>query len=195
MKTRTLVAAGLAVALAGCVALQFSEVSPRFSELHPKSVAILPYTNTMGLENANEATNNAMAKSILTAKLFERIVDPGQVRGAMGSNEELLNAITNFRTKWVATGMSDKNQAALICKTLNADSIVFGEITQWGEQSSGLQKFYRAGMTLRWVDQSGEILWKAAHTIEEKGGLFGSVQSTMNRVVNMFVAAWPKQTK
>ena len=194
MKTRNLVAAGLALALVGCVALQFSEVSPRFSEFHPKSVAILPYTNTMGLENANEATNNYMATSLQKSKLFERIVDPGQVRGAMGSNDELLNAITNFRTKWVATGMSDKNLAGFICKTLNADSIVFGEITQWGEQSSGLQKFYRAGMTLRWVDQSGEILWKAAHTIEEKGGMFGGgVQGTMNSVLNMFIMAWPKQ--
>lgn len=192
-KTRILGAAGLAVALAGCVALQFSEQSLRFAEFSPKSVAMLPYTNTMGLENANEATNNEFAKRLLNSKLFERIVDPGQVRAAMGSNDELLNAITNFRTKWVATGMSDKPLAASICQTLNADSIVFGEITQWGEQSAGLSKFFRAGMTLRWVDKSGEILWKAAHTIEEKGGMFGSVQNTMGRCVGMFVMAWPKK--
>lgn len=193
MKTRTLAAGALVLIMAGCATLQFSEVSMKFNDLNPRSVAILPFTNLMGLENANEHTNNYMATSVMKANLFDRIVEPGQVRAAMGSNDELLNAITNFRTKWVATGMSDKNLAAFICKTLNANSIVFGEITQWGEQSMGFSKFFRAGLTLRWVDQSGEMLWKAAHTIEQKGGLLGSVQGTMNQVVNMFVAAWPKK--
>ena len=198
MKTRHVAAAGLALALVGCVAIQYSEVSPRFSEFHPKSIAILPYTNSMGMENANESTNNSMAKQVLESKMFERIVDPGQVRGAMGSNDELLNAITNFRTKWIATGMSDKNAVGYICKTLNADSIVFGEITQWGYSMIGGKRVFRAGMTLRWVDTSGEILWKGAHTMEKGASIFNvlgnsGVGQCMDDVIHQFILVWPKQ--
>ena len=196
---RPILAAVAVVALSGCAMLQYSEVSPRFGELNPRTIAILPFVNSLGMENANEATNNQMASSLLNAKLFDRVVDPGQVKAQMASNDELLDAITKFRSKWVATGMSDKNLAAAICKTLNADSVVFGEITQWGEASVGLNKMYRAGLALRWLDKSGEILWKAAHTTEEQGGLLSSavglsgIQNTMNSTVNRIVAAWPKK--
>lgn len=190
MKKRYAYAAA-AVILAGCAGLQFSEVSQRFSEFHPTSVAILPFTNTMGMENANEATNNSMLSAINKAKLFDHVVDPGQVKQAMGTSDELVTAVTNLHSKWAATGLPDKNLSAMICKTLNCDSIMFGEITQWGKQTSGLQTFCRAGVAIRWVDKSGEVLWKAAHSVENQG-MFASIEGSMSQVINAIVNAWPK---
>ena len=198
MRGKALAAGGLILALAGCAGLQFSEVSPRIGDMHPKSVAILPFTNSMGLENANDETNSQLLTSLQKSGRFERLVDPGQVKAQMASNDALLTSITNYRSKWVATGMSDKSLMTSICKSLNCDSVAFGEITQWGEQSSGLQKTYRAGLALRWVDQSGEILWKVAHNREDSAGILAGavglagVKNTMKSVVAQVVKAWPK---
>ena len=133
---------------------------------------------------------------------FDSVVDPGQVKAQMAQNDKLVQAIVDFRTKWVATGISDKNAVAYIVKTFNVESIIFGEVSQWGTQSFRLKKFTRAGLTMRWVDSgSGEMLWKASHTIQEEQSLmFLAVMGggdpalgTMKEVIGMIVAAWPKK--
>jgi PBP1b-binding outer membrane lipoprotein LpoB len=187
----------------GCTpSLQYSEISPRIDEFKPTSVAILPFTNSIGMEQPNEATNNRFANSIQSHGMFQRIVDPAQVQAFMASHDAATDVITKFRTKWVATGFSDKASTAWIGQALNTDTIIFGEISQWAKTNYGDQYVYRAGLNLRWVDcKTGVVLWKASHVLENHNGVLciigcSSVEGTMQNVVDAIVGAWPKpQTK
>jgi hypothetical protein len=187
------------VFLVGCTpALQYSEVSPRFSEFKPTSVAILPFTNSIGMEGPNDATNSRFAGAVQASGVFQRMVEPGQVKAFMGSHDAAIDVITKYRTKWVATGFSDKASSAWIGQALNTDTIIFGEISQWAKTSYGDQNVYRAGLNLRWVDcKSGEVLWKASEVLENHNGILciigcSSVEGTMQDVVDRIVSAWPK---
>jgi len=79
--------------LVGCTpSLQYSEISPRFDEFKPTSVAILPFTNSIGMEGPNEATNNRFAGALQANGVFQRMVDPAQVKAFMGSHDAALDA-------------------------------------------------------------------------------------------------------
>lgn len=200
MKMKAMGAIAVAAFLtAGCAAIDFSETSGNLDAFNPKSVAILPFTNSIGIEAANETCNSLLAQQIVKRGFFARVAEPGQVKAAMMSNDALLNAITAYRSKWVATGMSDGAQAAAICRALGVESIMFGEISNWGKQSAGLDKYYRVGINLRWVEATkGEILWKASHTVEQKVSFLGGMVSDGQKdvagtVVNMIMNVYPKK--
>lgn len=193
-------AAGAALALQGCAPqIDYSEVSGNFAAYSPKSVAILPFTNSMGMEAANEAVNSIWTNQLTKSKKFERIAEPGQVKQSMMSNEALINLITSFRMKWVATGMADGKAAAEICKILNVDSIIFGEITQWASAQVGSDKVARCGLAFRWVESSkGEVLWKGTHIGQFKGDMLFSaiagrdpLKKAAENVSMQIIAAWP----
>jgi hypothetical protein len=205
-------AAGAAILfLAGCATpkLDFEETSPRISEFNPRTVVVLPFTNTMGSEAINEKANSVMTSEIAQAHLFDRVVDPAQVRQVMASDAKWLDYIVQYRTKWTATGMSDAASAKAIANAFKVDSIVFGEVTQWGTQKSDGKVYTRAGCNFRWVDaNSGEVLWKASHvgeTSKDDYGLGGALvnaafgtkddgpEKTFRAVLQYMFKAWPKE--
>jgi hypothetical protein len=201
MTKKLLLVAACALWLGGCSPkIQFSEVSPRIAEFHPKTVVLLPFTNTIGMESANDATNNKMVAAISSAGLFERIVEPSQVKVMMASNMNMIDVITRFRTTWVATGTCDPKIAAWIGKAFNADSIAFGEVTAWSEQNDMRYFYYNAGMAFRWVDApSGVILWKASEVFQKLAGypcIFdcSNPDKTMDETVKLVIGAWPGAT-
>jgi hypothetical protein len=189
----------LAAMVGGCTpALQFSEISPNIGKYNPRSVAVLPFTNSIGMQTANDATGSKLMKGLHESKQFDRIVDPGQVKAYMMQNSSAIDVITRYRTTWVATGMSDAKLATWIGKALNADSIVFGEVTAWSEQTTPYHHIYDAGLALRWVDSaSGEILWKASEVYEIRAGnpcIFdcSNPDHAMDLAMDLVVSNWPK---
>lgn len=190
---------GALALLTGCTpTLQYSEISGRFGEIKPTSVAILPFTNSIGMEAPNEITNTRFAMGVQQSGQFTRVVDPGQVKAFMVSHDAALDVVTKYRMKWVATGFSDKASSEWIGKALNVDSVIFGEISQWQETVYGDQKIFRAGMNFRWVDcKTGEILWKGSQVMQNNNGVLcvlgcSSVEKTMQDVIDRIIAAWPK---
>ena len=187
-----------AAVVTGCTpALQFSEVSPNIAQYHPKSVAILPFTNSIGMASANDATDRKLLAGLTQAAMFDKIMDPAAVKAFMMQNPSAIDVITRYRTTWVATGMSDAKLAAWLGKALGVDSIVFGEVTAWSEET-GAHHIYDAGLALRWVDcPSGEILWKASETWEIVAGnpcIFdcSSADHAMDEVISLIMSNWPK---
>jgi hypothetical protein len=186
-----------ALFVGGCTpALQFSEISPKIAEFHPKSVAIMPFTNSIGMESANNLTNQKLIDAINKDQLFSQIVDPSQVRAKMMSSQSLVDVVTRYRTTWVATGMCDPKLSAWLCKALGADSLVFGEVTAWSEDTTPYHHFYNAGIALRWVDASGEILWKCSEVWQIIAGnpcIFdcSHPENAMDQAVRLVVSNWP----
>jgi hypothetical protein len=185
--------------LGGCAPkIQFSEVSPRIAEFNPRTVVLLPFTNSIGMESANDATNNKMIGAISQAGMFDRIIEPSQVKVLMVSNPGVIDVITRFRTTWIATGICDPTISAWIGKAFNADSVAFGEVTAWSEQNDGRYFYYNAGMAFRWVDaRTGVVLWKASEVFQKLAGypcIFdcSNPDKTMDETVRMVVQAWPR---
>jgi hypothetical protein len=199
MHSRLLVLVCLLGLTAGCApTLQYSEVSPKYSQFVEKSVVIMPFTNSIGMEAPNDMTNSRFVSALTKTGKFEKIVDPAQVKAYMFQNASALDVITKFRTKWVATGYSDAAATAWIGKAFNADSIIFGEISQWAETTYGSKKIYRAGLNFRWVDaKTGEMLWKGSQTNENSNSVVclmgcSNVEKTMQNVIDVIISAWPK---
>jgi hypothetical protein len=186
-----------ALLVVGCTpALQYSEVSPRFAEFHPKSVVILPFINSVGMESANEQTATKFINALQQAKLFDSIIDPQQVKTSMMNNQGTLNVISRYRTTWTATSMCDPKLSQWISKAFNADSILFGEVTAWSEETTPYHHFYNAGVAFRWVDASGEVLWKAAETWQIIAGnpcIFdcSHPDKAMDQTVSVVMMNWP----
>jgi hypothetical protein len=188
----------LTLMLTGCMPqIQFSEVNPNISQFHPKSVVILPFTNSVGMEAANRETDEKMVKCLTDSQLFDRIVTPAEVKAYMVQNQAVIDLITRFRTVWTATGTMDPKVTAWLGKAFHADSIVFGEVTAWSESANAAHHFYDAGLALRWVDApSGEPLWKASESLEFIAGnpcIFdcSSASKTMDLTLTVVMHNWP----
>ena len=185
---------------AGCThPMQFSEISPKISQYHPKSVVILPFTNTIGFDLANDSANMKLFQGLSKAGAFDRIADAGQVKAFMFQHPGAIDVITKFHNTWVATGMFDPRYSAWIGKAFNADTIIFGEVTAWNETETPRNHIYNAGLAMRWVEAaSGDVLWKAAESeqiLAANPCIFdcSSPDHVMDNVVAMVMENWPGQ--
>ncbi len=189
---------GLALMIGGCApAIQFSEVSPKIDQFHPKTVVILPFINTVGMEVANTATNTKMLQCLTDCKLFDRVIPPDAVKQMMLSTPSVIDVVTRYRTVWTATGTADPKISVWLGKAFGADSIVFGEVTGWSESANMSHHIYDAGLALRWVDATtGEVLWKASEGLEFIAGnpcIFdcSSASKIMDMCLKIVMDNWP----
>jgi hypothetical protein len=202
MSKKLLALFGFILWLGGCApGIQFSEVSPKIDQYHPKSVVILPFTNTVGMEVANDQTNEKMVKALTDSNMFDRVIPPDAVKALMLRDNRVIDVITRYRSVWAATGTADPKISAWIGKAFGADSIVFGEVTAWSETANISNHIYDAGLALRWVDAgSGEVLWKASEGLEFVAGnpcIFdcSSAGKTMDLCLKVVMDNWPGAKK
>lgn len=203
MSKKLLALLGLAVlGLGGCMpAIQFSEVSPKIDQYHPKSVVVLPFTNSIGMESANDQTNAKVVKALSDTGYFDRVVTPADVKNFFMQNQSAIEVVTKYRTVWTATGMSDPKLSAWIGKAFHVDSIVFGEVTTWAEEATPSHHIYDAGLALRWADApSGEALWKCSEALELYAGnpcIFdcSKPEKVMDMVMQIVMQNWPGMKK
>ncbi len=172
MVRKLLMLAVCAFLVEGCTPkVDFSEVSPKIADFHPKSVVVLPFTNSIGMESANQATNAKVVGDLQKSGRFDSIVEPAKVKQMMVSNPKVLDVLTRYRTTWTAAGICDPKVSAWLGQAFHADSIVFGEVTSWSEETTYNHHIYTSGAALRWVDAaSGEVFWKASETYQLLAG-------------------------
>lgn len=198
--------------VAGCNVkpqLDFDEASERINEFNPKSVVVLGFVSSMGSDAVTTKANTIFIREFSKSKLFEKVIEPGQVQSAMAQDPRIVDSIANYRVKLFAAGVSDKATAAWIGQKFGVDSIILGDVNQWGTIKAGNTKYIRAGVNFRWVDcKSGEILWKVSHSgqtaVEGSSGLAGLIGAALGEkepdpsdtfagVVRTIIAAWPKE--
>ncbi len=188
----------LAGLVSGCApTLNYSEINQNIANFHPKSAVILPFVNSVGMDSANDYTGLTLVNTLNTAGLFQKIIGPEQVKAMMVQYPSVIEAITRFRTTWLATGTIDPKLVGWIGKAFNVDTVVFGEVSTWTKLTGNSHYFYQAGVAMRWVDaSSGQALWKMSHVGMTMSGFIcifdcSSIEKTMDQTMDLVVKSWP----
>lgn len=117
-----------------------------------KTVAILPFNNFSGQEDAGKQVSNAFLVELLKKPYF-RVIEPGQVD------------LTMRRERIRSADQIDVKTAQLLRDSLHADYILIGAVNEYSYIKSGEKEVPLVGFTVRLLDTSnGTIVWAANHS-------------------------------
>ncbi len=168
-----LLLAALIMAVSGCSTIDYLKVHPEIKRINqPQRVVILPFSNVMGLEVANETANAVFTGKFQQLGYAAQLIEPATAIAAL-ADPELARAVTQLRMQFSQTSTVDKAALGQIMASYDVDAVIWGDITQWGTTSSGLTRAAQVGMSVKMVAETGEILWSAMHTTENEQGALG----------------------
>jgi TolB-like protein len=117
-----------------------------------KTLAILPFNNYSGTEDAGKQVTDAFLVEFLK-KPFFNVVEPGQVDGVMRDERIRSSDQINYAT---AKFFKDK---------LAADYVLIGAVNEYTYQKKGESETPLVGFSARILDTSnGQIIWAATHS-------------------------------
>lgn len=181
MRRSTLIAALAAVmAVAGCAKPPQHFVNPKYDFGNVKKVAVLPFENLSGDNQAGERVRKAVIAELLAAGVLD-VVEPGQVNLTL--NRAGVQSLTTISTEDLK-----KLGAALATQLL-----FLGSVDVYDRLNFGGGTFPEVTVNLRAVDaQSGTIVWSAMTTtggVTVTGRLFGVGADTMTEATQKSVRA------
>lgn len=117
-----------------------------------KNLAILPFDNLSGKEDAGKQVANMFLVELLK-KSFFRIVEPGEVDRVL--REERIRSSDNI----------DMKNARLLNEKLGADLLLIGAVNEYDYMIIEGRQIPKVGFTVRLLDASnGEIVWAATYS-------------------------------
>ena len=117
-----------------------------------KTIAILPFSNYSGKEDAGKQLSNAFLIELLKRSNLN-VIEPGQVDQFM--RQERIRSAEQI----------DLNAANLIRDSLAVDFILIGAVNEYDYVSSGDRQIPLVGFNVRLLDSnSGKIIWAANHS-------------------------------
>ncbi len=117
-----------------------------------KTLAILPFGNYSGKEDAGKQVSNAFLVELLKKPYF-RMVEPGQVDRVM--REERIRSADHI----------DLATAQLLKDKLGADYVLIGAVNEYSYLKNGDREIPLVGFSARILDASdGHIIWAANHS-------------------------------
>jgi len=116
-----------------------------------KSIAVLPFANFSGTEDAGRLVYNAIIVDLLKKRIF-RVLEPGEVDKVL--REERVRI----------TDKVDLATLEILRKRLQVDYLMVGSVNEYDYQKSQNREVPRIGITLRIIDiNTGQIAWAANH--------------------------------
>jgi hypothetical protein len=147
-------------ASAGCSASQTSWSGPGSETFRPRAVAVLPAI-VGSHEGARQEAQQAMVIALTESGLFDRVVTPADVQGAVQSKGE-ADLLEGYLSKLETAGLSDGRTAMRLSEVLQADALVIVKVSAWEHGREERDKFGKVALTVRVVDgRRGAIVWKA----------------------------------
>ncbi|MFH2012705.1 MAG: GNA1162 family protein [Pseudomonadota bacterium] len=159
--------------IAGCVSTQKTQITPQISELfkgkykvgdyleghQPKTVAILPFVNKTSSDEAFEIVRKSFYNHFSSLPYVDR---------ELYKVDELLKKAGFDTPEKLTQGDSKK-----LGDILNADAVIYGEITNYDRIYVGVYSQVAVGAHVRMVDvKTGNLLWEAENiTRKHQGGL------------------------
>ncbi|RLD15902.1 MAG: hypothetical protein DRI36_06450 [Caldiserica bacterium] len=156
--------------LFGCaVGINYLMVSPNISRYSPGGLVILPTrSGREGTEAYTSLINSRFTEKLEKTGIFKKVVSPDRVIVAMESDEKIMDAVTKLFTRYQVVGKMDKKALKVISDYFGVDQIILIRLTNWRVDRVRTYRYTTVGIALVMVDKSGEILWKAQHTIKRK---------------------------
>ena len=190
---------GLLVVLClGCAAgINYLMVSPQISEYSPGGLVILPTrAKSEGMDAYVSLINSRLTETMEKTGVFKRVVSPDRVITAMDNNEKIMDAVTKIFSRYQAIGRIDKRSIKTITGHFGVSQVIFVRLTDWNIDIVRTTRYTTVGISLLMVDKSGEILWKAQHTIERRGSVIFSKERTQTKkttddVINAIMKTFP----
>jgi len=117
-----------------------------------KTVAIMPFANLSGKEDAGKQVANAFLVELLK-KPFFNVIEPGEVDEVL--REERIRSSENI----------DKENAMILRDKLGADYVMVGAVNEYDYIQKDNRRIPNVGFSVRLIDTStGEIVWAATHS-------------------------------
>ncbi len=144
----------------------------------PRKVAILPFSNSSGAEEANIIVRRMFYNFFSSLNYFD--VEPFQVDSVL-KNNQLYETIVKGKPVDVRR----------VCTVLGVDGLIFGDVTTFGKFYMVLYSEVRAGLHARMVScRSGKTLWEREQTSRIRAGGFsmnplGIASTTLNVILNL----------
>ncbi|MFH1623697.1 MAG: GNA1162 family protein, partial [Pseudomonadota bacterium] len=173
MKARSLSILGfvLIFTISGCVSTRKTQVSPRITDLfggsykvgdyleghQPKTVAILPLVNKTGKQEAFEVVRKSFYNHFSSLPYTDR---------ELYKIDDLLKKAGLDTSLKVAECNSKK-----LGEILNADAVIYGEITHYDRIFAGIYSQVAVGARVRMVDsKTNNLLWEAENVSRKHQG-------------------------
>lgn len=161
----------LVVLLNGCATgLNYNQTAPNAENYHPKSTLILPLRLPEGLDQEEEKIGGILTDALANSKTFGEIIDPTTARNQLAAKENkvLADAVTNYISKLIVTGVSDPQLIKTIGMEYHCDTIIVAELSRYGYMNYGGQQYGEVGFSIKVINvDTGKIYWKAGHTDQE----------------------------
>lgn len=127
-------------------------VKPSLRFAPGRSLAILPFNNYSGKEDAGKQVSNAFLIELLKKQMFN-IIEPGEIDKIM--REERIRS----------SDQVDEKTALKLKEKLSADYILIGSVNEYGYLRSGDREIPIIGFSIRLLDSAtGQIIWAAYHS-------------------------------
>jgi TolB-like protein len=152
-----------AVLLCACAPRPSVYSQAKITKQPTKGLAILPFVNLTGQENAGKLVANAFLIELLKEPNI-RVVEPGEVESVM-KNERIRSA-----------DQIDFQTAKMLKDKLNVEYILIGSVNEYNYFNAGSREIPRVSFSVRLLDSAtGRIIWAAYHSRKGDDGelIFG----------------------
>jgi len=115
------------------------------------SMAVLPFANFSGTEDAGRQVYNAFLVELLNRHSF-KILEPGEIDRVLREERVRITDRIDFAT------------IEILKNRLNVDFLLLGSVNEYDYQKSQNREIPRLGFTVRLLDiNTGQIVWAANH--------------------------------
>lgn len=166
-----LVLSGLLVMI-GCGGLQEVWTGPGAESFHPKTIAVLPPI-VGAFEGAREPAYDVVVKALRESGRYSHVLGREQVTSAIQGSKDINDAVTGLLTKMETVGAPDKETAAKLGQTFQAEALLVVKVNAWEHARVEGDKQGKVALGFRVIDsRQGAIVWKGRHEKAEKYWIF-----------------------
>lgn len=117
-----------------------------------KTIAILPFNNYSGQEDAGKQVSNMFLVELLKKPYFE-LIEPGEIDKVMREERIRSSEQIDFAT------------AKIFKEKLKADYILIGAVNEYSYLTKSIREIPLVSFSVRLLDtESGQIIWAASHS-------------------------------
>lgn len=179
----------LAVAVAGCGGLRYSQVEPDAANFHPQRIGVFP-VDVGSYEEARGTVDQIVAGVLIDKKWFADVVAADTFKNMLGTNEELRRLVLDYMLKLKTVNFSDPDMSRRIGEIAGIDAFLILGLDHWNYTIENGEKVAKVGFALKMVNaENGKIVWKAGHHIAKeysfvyKPGLDGIAKKVINDMI------------
>ena len=180
----------VALSLASCASINFSQLGPEAKDFHPKTIAVLPAT-VGEHEPARDIVDTIVSQSFVKTGWYDNIADAVTIKTQLTNSPELAKNIGNYIQQLNTLGVSDPALTTKLREALQTDALFLVYVTSWGHGRLEGNKVARVGLGVRLIDASkGTVMWKANHELIEE---YWVIKPTLDKMAEELMALLLKE--